>query len=117
MKPGNSIRLKNKMLRIYILVLIVVHCVPVFSQQLVIQENEEGFCYIDGIIDTDLGGYTGDGYADTDRGVGKSINWSVFAEQPGEYFVSWKYSNGGGSGDRPGRLLINTEVACCVQPN
>lgn len=82
-----------------------------FAQELIIQENEDGFCYIDGIVDTDLGGYTGDGYADTDRGVGKSISWSVFAEQSGEYFIRWRYSNGGGSGDRTARLLINSETA------
>jgi len=98
-------------LRFFLIILITLISVPAFAQELVIQENEEGFCYIDGIIDTDLGGYTGDGYADTDRGIGKSISWSVFAEQPGEYFIKWKYSNGGGSGDRPGRLLLNSEVA------
>lgn len=82
-----------------------------FAQELIIQENEPGFCAIDGSIETSVDGYTGDGYADTDRGIGKSITWSVNAATAGTYFIQWRYANGGGSGDRPVRLLINHEIA------
>ncbi|MGC9364019.1 MAG: InlB B-repeat-containing protein [Fidelibacterota bacterium] len=81
------------------------------AQELMIQENEPGFCAIDGSIETSVTGYTGDGYADTERGVGKSITWSVNAASAGIYSIKWRYANGGGSGDRPVRLLINHETA------
>lgn len=81
------------------------------AQELIIQENETGFCAVDGTIQTSVSGYTGDGYADTDRGVGKSISWAVNAEQAGTYGITWRYGNGGGSGDRPATLLLNGVVA------
>ncbi len=82
------------------------------SQELIIQENELGFCAIDGYIDNSInvGGFTGDGFANTDRGIGVSITWSVNAASAGTYYIQWRYANGGGSGDRPVRLLINNET-------
>jgi hypothetical protein len=47
------------------------------AQSLIIQENETGFCTVDGIIATSVAGYTGEGYADSDRGIGKSASWSI----------------------------------------
>lgn len=77
------------------------------AQVLIIQENEMGFCAVDGQIMTSVPGYTGAGYADTDRGVGKSISWSIDAADAGTYTLLWRYANGGGSGDRPARMLLN----------
>ncbi|HDP67499.1 MAG TPA: T9SS type A sorting domain-containing protein [Candidatus Marinimicrobia bacterium] len=97
---------------IYLLAIFCIFFVyQAFAQELIIQENEPGFCTIDGGIETSVSGYTGDGYADTDRGIGKSITWSVNATTAGTYFIQWRYANGGGSGDRPVRLLINHEIA------
>ncbi len=81
-----------------------------YTQEIIIQENEIGFCTVDGDILTSVAGYTGDGYADTERGVGKSISWNVEASQAGTYAVTWQYANGGGSGARPARILINGTV-------
>ena len=80
------------------------------ADQIIIQENQLGFCSVDGSIMTSVDGYTGEGYADTDRGVGKSISWSVSTPTAGTYHLRWRYGNGGGSGDRPARLLINSVV-------
>lgn len=79
--------------------------------EFIIQENEIGFCSVDGSIMTSVEGYTGDGYADTDRGVGKSISWNVDAEKAVTCYLKWRYGNGGGSGDRPAKLLLNGIVA------
>ena len=79
----------------------------VSAQQLIIQENDDGFCAVDGQIMTSVAGYTGTGYADTDFGVGKSISWSVNAESEGLYYLQWRYGNGGDLVDRAARVLIN----------
>jgi pectate lyase len=79
--------------------------------EIIIQENKIGFCSVDGSIMTSVEGYTGDGYADTDRGVGKSISWNVDAEIAVTCYLRWRYGNGGGSGDRPAKLLLNGIVA------
>jgi len=81
-----------------------------YGEEIIIQEYDTGFCSVDGAILTDVAGYTGDGYADTDRGVGKSVSWNVFAEAAGPCTLRWRYANGGGSGDRPATLLLNGTV-------
>lgn len=80
------------------------------SQEIIIQENEPGFCNLDGSVQTSVSGYTGDGYADADRGVGVSMSWSVYAPADASYKIWWKYANGGGSGDRPAKLIINSRI-------
>jgi pectate lyase len=91
----------------YISLAVILNAIPLMAQPFVIQENEIGFCNVDGAVLTDVSGYTGSGYADTDRGEGKSINWSVRAGTSGPCTLRWRYANGGGSGDRPARILIN----------
>lgn len=81
------------------------------AQELIIQENELGFCAIDGQILTSVQGYTGDGYADTDYGVGKSITWQINVPDSGTYVIRWRYGNGGTVEDRNATLLINGVVA------
>ncbi|MCF7805086.1 MAG: T9SS type A sorting domain-containing protein [Candidatus Marinimicrobia bacterium] len=85
------------------------------AEEIIIQENETGFCNVDGTIvlkednpgDPIAEGATGDGYADTGFGVDVSISWSVYAEVAGTYTLLWRYAVGGDAGDRPGELLIN----------
>ncbi len=77
------------------------------TQEIVIQENETGFCSVDGVIATSVAGYTGTGYADTDPGVGKSISWQFSVPASGTYTLAWRYGLGGNPGDRNARLLLN----------
>jgi pectate lyase len=81
------------------------------GQPILIQENDTGFCSIDGTVMTSVEGYTGSGYADTDRGIGKSVSWSIQAPTAETCWMKWRYANGGGSGDRLADLLLNLEVA------
>ena len=80
------------------------------GQEIIIQENEIGFCSVDGVIATSVAGYTGTGYADSDPGIGKSISWQFSAGTAGTYALVWRYGLGGNPGDRNARLLINGNV-------
>ena len=80
--------------------------------EILIEENQIGFCAVDGQVLTSVEGYTGSGYADTDIGPDHSGSWSVSAASAGVHALVWRYGNGGGDlGYRPGRLVLNGEVA------
>ncbi|WP_284688806.1 hypothetical protein [Chondrinema litorale] len=72
----------------------------------VIQENENGFCFLIGDIDSDQTGYSGAGYANTINFIGSSITWSVSVEDAGTYDLNWRFANGSNK-DRKGIVLIN----------
>ncbi|MBR9919383.1 MAG: T9SS type A sorting domain-containing protein [Bacteroidetes bacterium] len=92
-----------------ITILLVLFGLPlvVKAQSLIIQENETGFCSIDGILDTGVGGYTGDGYLNGDSGEGTSALWSFEVPADGEYSFRWRFANGGGAGDLLSELWVN----------
>jgi hypothetical protein len=71
-----------------------------------IQENELGFCGVDGTIDNNNPGFSGDGFANTPNESGTGVNYKISFFEDGTYPLIFRYSNGGGS-DRPGKLLIN----------
>lgn len=80
--------------------------VPLDSGTLILQENETGFCGLEGIVDTgEHPGYTGYGYCDTTNAVGSGIAWRINAAAGDTYTLAWRYANG--SSDRPARLLVN----------
>jgi fibronectin type 3 domain-containing protein len=72
---------------------------------LTIQENEIGFCGVDGSIDNNNAGFTGDGFANTTNGIGYGVDYSVNILTAGTYTFTWRYANG--SSARPGNLKIN----------
>ncbi|UII29534.1 T9SS type A sorting domain-containing protein [Fulvivirga maritima] len=74
-----------------------------------IQENTQGFCSVDGAIESNNSGYTGSGFANTDNTIGSGINWSVSFNSLENYNFTWRYANGGGT-DRSARLLVNGSV-------
>ena len=90
-----------------ILILITNFSLKINAQGLTIQENETGFCSVDGIIDTDVPGYTGDGFANADIASGTSALWNINVNTPGTYHIYWRYANGGGSGDLFAKLWVN----------
>ncbi|MBI5474656.1 MAG: hypothetical protein HY961_20145 [Ignavibacteriae bacterium] len=93
--------------QIHLLVLLASLHISVHAQEIIIQENEMGFCSVDGVIATSVAGYTGSGYADSDPGVGKSISWQFTVPAQGTYALMWRYGLGGNPGDRNARLLLN----------
>ena len=77
-----------------------------------LQENEEGFCSVDGTIENEHSGYTGDGYANTSNADDSGITWSVNVPSSGTYKMAWRYANGG-STNRTAEVLVDgsTEVS------
>ncbi|HOQ05751.1 MAG TPA: carbohydrate-binding protein [Anaerohalosphaeraceae bacterium] len=77
---------------------------------LVIQENEAGFCGVEGVIENEHAGYTGSGYANTDNAVGKGITYRIRIAAGGLYTFVWRFANGS-TAARPANLLINGTAA------
>ncbi|MBN2612902.1 MAG: RICIN domain-containing protein [Bacteroidales bacterium] len=75
------------------------------SSPCTIQEDTTGFCSLEGTVDNNHGGFTGDGFSNTTNAVGAGINWKVDVFTETTYTLTWRYANG--SGSRPGKLLVN----------
>ena len=75
-----------------------------------IQENEPGFCSVDGTVDSNNSGFTGTGFANTDNAAGSGVDWNVTVPSSGTYTLVFRYANGGDS-DRPGILKVNSSTA------
>ncbi len=71
-----------------------------------IQENANGFCNVEGSIDNNNGGFTGNGFANTENTSGSGIEWTVNASTSGSYSLQWRHANGSAD-NRTGRVLIN----------
>ncbi|MBX2859518.1 MAG: carbohydrate-binding protein [Cellvibrionaceae bacterium] len=80
---------------------------------LTLEENQDGFCSVDGAVENNNAGFTGEGFANTDNAPGTSIRWKIAVETPGEYSLRFRFANGG-SGDRPGDLTLNGEPIAMV---
>jgi hypothetical protein len=76
------------------------------NSSFVVQEEHAGFCSVDGSIDNNNSGFTGDGFANTDNAQGKAVKWAINATNSTRYTLSFRFANGG-SGNRNGSLLIN----------
>ena len=78
---------------------------PVVSgTSVIIQENTVGFCSLNGTVDNNNTGFTGDGFSNTDNSTGTGVDWKINIATAGSYTIRWRYANGGGT-DRPGALL------------
>jgi uncharacterized repeat protein (TIGR02543 family) len=76
---------------------------------LTLQENEDGFCSVDGSIDNNNDGFSGDGFANTDNANGNGITWSVNIPTAGSYSFVWRYANGS-STDRTAQLMEDGSI-------
>jgi len=75
------------------------------KETIIIQENETGFCSIDGTIDNNNSGYSGDGFANTNNENDATINWAINGDA-GTYTFIWNYANGSTT-DRSAVLYVN----------
>lgn len=69
-----------------------------------LEENQTGFCNVDGSIDSNHTGYTGSGFANTTNAMGNGINWSVNIATAGNYTLTWRYAT---VSNRPANLLVD----------
>ncbi|MBN2804085.1 MAG: carbohydrate-binding protein, partial [Deltaproteobacteria bacterium] len=82
------------------------------NNSLVIEDGEDGFCFVEGIIETKNSGYSGTGYANTDNVTGAGIEWAVVSAAGGTASLTWNYAS---ISDRPADLIINDISAGSVE--
>lgn len=73
--------------------------------EITIQEEEIGFCGVDGSVDSTYSGFTGSGYANTDDAAGVGVDWQIEVGVGGKHTFEWRYANG--SSDCSAKLCIN----------
>lgn len=76
----------------------------VIDQSITIQENQTGFCGVDGTVDNNNSGFTGDGFANTSNSLGNGVDWKVDFGSTGTYSFEFRYASGS---DRPANLMVN----------
>lgn len=81
--------------------------IPTGGSEITIQENETGFCAVDGAVESEHSGYTGSGYANTDNASGYGIDYAVNAGSSGTYTIEIRYA---ATSDRPANLIQNGSV-------
>ncbi|RXK85516.1 glycoside hydrolase family 98 domain-containing protein [Filimonas effusa] len=84
-----------------------IEIVPISSGGNIIQENTTGFCSVNGTVDSNNGGYTGAGFANTDNAAGNGINWKVNFASTGTKSFTFRYAS---IDTRAANLLINGTV-------
>lgn len=63
------------------------------SGGLVIEENSDGFCHVDGnIVTTNTNGATGDGYADPDNDQTNGLDYRINVPADGTYELTFRYA-------------------------
>lgn len=74
-----------------------------------LQENQSGFCSVDGTIDSNNTGFTGGGFANTTNASGAGVNWSISVKTTGYYSFKWRYANVG-SASRPADVIVDGNI-------
>lgn len=77
------------------------------TNAIILQENITGFCGVDGVIDTEYDGYTGDGIANTDDAFGRGINYRVYFTKSGDKNLRIRYAS---AEDRTANLVIDGAI-------
>ena len=86
--------------------------VEVYSSEPIIntitlQENETGFTSVDGTIDNNYAGFTGDGFANTSNALGNGVDWEIDGSA-GDYTFTWRYAS---TSARAAKLIIDGVTA------
>jgi pectate lyase len=90
-----------------LLFILLISGVPVLFAQdtLKIQEDTLGLCTYDGVVMTNLSGWTGRGYIDIGYNAGAYISYEINVPVEGRYSLVWRYAFNGTA--RDARLVIN----------
>ena len=76
------------------------------AERVVLQEEEIGFCHMDGRIETEHSGFSGIGYVNTQNRSGSGIIWRVEAMSKGAYGIELVYALAA-TEERSGRFVLN----------
>ena len=79
-------------------------CLPQKST-VIIQEDEIGFCAVDGQIHDNHGGFTGTGFSNSHNSAGSGIDWKFYGAST-TYTFKWRYANGTPN-NRTSDIIIN----------
>lgn len=71
--------------------------------------------YVNGVTETVNAGYVKDAYVNLDNSLDSSITWTVYAEETGNYFISFMMANGTDA-DRKMKIEVNGASDYWVQP-
>lgn len=82
-----------------------VNTVPVDGLR--IEENQRGFCNVEGVVETTNAGFTGAGYANSDNTAGASVSWAVDVPRTGGYAVVMRYAS---INNRPAAVSVNGDL-------
>lgn len=83
------------------------------TTEITLQENAAGFCNVSGSIDTNNGGFTGSGFANTNNVEGAGVEWRVRVAADEYHSLTWRYANASAN-NRAGRVLVNGVAVATV---
>jgi Putative Ig domain/Carbohydrate binding module (family 6) len=75
-----------------------------YADGIVIQENQSGFDRVDGTIDSNFSGYTGNGFANAADTNGASIFWNAYFDSSVVKSFTFRYAS---TNDRTANLIVN----------
>lgn len=81
---------------------------PTLATEVLIEEDELGFCFVDGVLETTNPGFSGTGYANSDITSGARVEWIIQVGETGTHALEFSFANGSGA-ERPAALSINGE--------
>lgn len=62
------------------------------NMSILLEENQNGFCKVDGTIDNNNAGFTGAGFSNTTNAAGSGVDWSINVKTAGTYSFKWRYA-------------------------
>ncbi len=75
------------------------------TETVLFEENQSGYCSVEGEVESEHSGYSGSGYANTANESGAGVNYAVSVPVAGQYTLSARYANGASA--RPGNVIVN----------
>ncbi len=72
-----------------------------------LEENQTGFCAVNGTVDSNNAGFVGAGFANSTNSVGSGVDWLVNVKTAGTYSLKWRYAS---TTARPADLMVNGNI-------
>ncbi len=73
-----------------------------------IEENQTGFCAVNGTVDSNNAGFTGSGFANSTNAAGSGVDWKIRVDTAGQYTLRWRYA---AISARAADLVVNGNIA------